>query len=218
MRPHLVATAFLGVVFVWSAACGGTSSTTSDASDSGTPGPDSSSPPVDAGAADTDIDAGTVAVDAFVPCSDCVTGTLSWGDTGGLVTFRDESSLATCRDFQRKRTLSSDGGVSSCTTQVGGCDAPAVAIGDVERALAHPDVVSAFAAAATPVYGVDSRPVDGTVFEITRNGKSIDVGSPCGSSSAPACVQIPAGVDALAAVLRSLDTQELAKAACSAFH
>ena len=37
---------------------------------------------------------------------------------------------------------------------------------DVERALAHPDVVAAFAAATTPVYGVDSRPVDGTVFEI----------------------------------------------------
>jgi len=77
------------------------------------------------------------------------------------------------------------------------------------------DVVAAFASASTPVYGEDSRPVDGTVFRITRNGKSIDVGSPCGSP-APACVAIPPGVNALASVLRSLDTQELAKPACDA--
>jgi hypothetical protein len=202
-------------LFAWGAACGGTSSTTTDASDSGTPGTDAS-PLADASSAHDATDGSTV-VDASVPCADCVTGTLSWGDNGGLVVFRDETSLATCRDFQRKRTSAADGGSFSCTTQIGACEAAPVAVGDVERALAHPDVVAAFAAATTPVYGVDSRPVDGTVFEITRNGKSIDVGGDCGASSAPACIPIPPGVSALAAVLKSLDTQELAKPACNAF-
>jgi len=212
MRASLVGTAFVCALVVWREACGGTSSTTTDASDSGTPGTDAS-PLGDAGGS---TDAGAV-VDANVACSDCVTGTLSWGDNGGLVAYRDESSLAACRDFQRKRSTSSDGGSLSCTTQLGACDAGPVAVGDVERALAHPDVVAAFAAATTPVYGVDSRPVDGTVFEITRNGRSIDVGGDCGSSPAPACVPIPPGVGALASVLKSLDTQELAKPACNAF-
>lgn len=215
MRASLFGIALFCGLFVWGAACGGTSSTTTDASDSGTPGTDAS-PLGDAGSV---IDAadGSSPIDANIACTDCVTGTLSWGDNGGLVAFRDESSLATCRDFQRKRSVVSDGGSFTCTTQLGACDAGPVAIGDVERALAHPDVVAAFAAATTPVFGVDSRPFDGTVFEITRNGKSIDVGSDCGVSSAPACVPIPPGVAALAAALQALDAQELAKSACDAF-
>ena len=200
-------------LFVGGAACG-TAYTATEVSDSGTPGTDAS-PLGDAGSV-TDAADGSTPIDANVACTDCVTGTLTWGDNGGFVAFRDESALATCRDFQRKRTAASDGGSFSCATQLGACDAGPVAVGEVERALAHPDVVAAFAAATTPVFGVDSRPVDGTVFEITRNGKSIDVGSDCGASSAPACVPIPPGVAALAAVLKSLDAQELAKPACKA--
>ena len=215
MRASTVGTAFFCGLFAWGGACGGTSSTTTDASDSGTPGTDAS-PLGDAGSV-TDAADGTTPIDANVACTDCVTGTLSWGDNGGLVAFRDESALATCRAFQRKRSAPSDGGSFSCATQLGACDAGPVAVGEVERALAHPDVVAAFAAATTPVFGVDSRPVDGTVFEITRIGKSIDVGSDCGASSAPACVPIPPGVAALAVVLKALDTQELAKPACDAF-
>lgn len=217
MRASLVGTVLLYGLFLGGAACGGTSSTATDASDSGTPGTDASSPLGDAGST-LDAGDGAVTLDASVTCTDCVSGTLSWGSNGGFVAFQDESSLAACRDFQRKRSPGIDGGAPACTTQLGACSAAPVAVGDVERALAHPDVVAAFALATTPVYGTDSRPVDGTVFRITRDGKSIDVGNPCGSSSAPACVPIPPGVDALANVLRSLDTQELAKAACSAFH
>ena len=212
MRASIVGTALFCGLFVWGAACGGTSSTTTDASDSGTPGTDAT--PLGDAHSVTD---GSTPIDANVACTDCVTGALSWGDNGGRVAFRDESALAACRDFQRKRSAPSDGGSFSCATQLGACDAGPVAVGEVERALAHPDVVAALAAATTPVFGVDSRPVDGTVFEITRNGKSIDVGSDCGASSAPACVPIPPGVAALAAVLKSLDTQELAKPACDAF-
>lgn len=215
MRASFVATSLVCGLFAWGTACGGTSSTTTDPPDSGTPGTDASALG-DAGSVKDAADGSTL-VDANVPCTDCVTGTLSWGENGGLVAFRDESSLSTCRDFQRKRTTSSDGGTFSCTTQLGACDAAPVAVGDVERALVHPDVVAAFAAATTPVFGEDSRPFDGTVFEVTRNGKSIDVGGDCGASSAPACVPIPSGVAALAAVLKALDAQELGKPACNAF-
>lgn len=216
MRPSLVVgTAFACGLFVWAAACGGTSSSATAEPDSGIPGTDAS--PLGDAATVTDAADASAVVDANVPCTDCVTGTLSWGDNGGLVLSRDESALAACRDFQRKRSSAADGGSFSCTTQLGACGAVPVAIGDVESALAHPDVVAALAASTTPVYGVDSRPVDGTVFEITRDGKSIDVGGDCGGASAPACIPIPPGVAALAAVLRSLDTQELAKPACDAF-
>jgi hypothetical protein len=210
MRASLFATVFVCGLIVITAACGGTSSTTAAASDSGTPGTDASSQVGDGGIASDAL------VDVNVPCTDCVTGTLSWGDDGGRVAYQDESSLATCRAFQRKRLLNTDGGSFTCGTEIGACGAGPVAVGDVESALGHPDVIAAFAS-TTVVYGTDSRPVDGTVLRITRNGKSIDVGEACGASSAPACVEIPPGVAALVSTLRALDAQELAKPACDAF-
>lgn len=207
MRTQFVVSALFLAAF----ACGGTSSSTTLAPDSGTPGTDASTPALDAGDAASQPDVN-------VPCTDCVTGSLSWGDTGGLVIYFDTSSLASCRTYTRIRHLNSDGGTLSCTTEVGACAAAPVAIGDVEHALAHPDVVAAFAKPTTPVYGNDSRPVDGSILEITKDGKSIDVGGDCGTSSAPACVPIPPGISALASVLRALDTQELAKPACAALN
>jgi hypothetical protein len=201
-------------MFVAFVACGGSSATTTSTSDAGTPGTDAASDaasdaPGDAAIADASVD---------VACTDCIDDTVSWGENGGLVIFHDESSLASCRTFLRLRTGTfPDGGTQmSCTTEIGACSAAPTSVADVERALANPDVVLAFAAGVTPVYGVDSRPVDGAVFRITRKGKSIDVGSPCGSGSGSGCVPIPPGVSALASVLQALDTQELAKSACDA--
>lgn len=211
---------FLALV-AWLGACESSSSTDgtgTGTTDSGTPAADANAP-VD-GSTTTDASDGAVAVDSSVACTDCVTGTLRWGDTGGLVVAHDESSLGACRNFVRTRTFSSDGGIVQCNAEIGACSAPSVAVGDIERALANADVVAAFAAAPAgtpPVYGVDSRPVDGTVFEIARDGKVIDVGGPCGGSSS-SCVPIPPGVAALVTVLHSLDTQELAKPACAALH
>lgn len=200
MRASLVGTVIVCTLVVWSGAC--TSSTTD-------------TPVGDAGGATDAADGGAV-IDGAASCSDCVTGTLTWGWSGGFTVHQDESSLATCRDFDRKRTRhDGDGGALSCTTQIGACDAGPVAVGDVQRALAAPDVVAALAAATTPLFGRDTRPVDGSVFLITRNGKSIEVGNPCDTD--PACVPVPPGVDALVSVLKALDAQELAKPACDAF-
>lgn len=214
MRSRLVVTAFVCGLVVGIQACGGTSSTTTSAPDAGTGGTSDSGAVADGGGSVTDAGASTP------PCSDCVTGTLAWGPNGGNGAYQDESSLAACRDFQHERLpAGGSGGPASlaCTTPIGGCNAGQVAVGDVERALAHPDVVAALAAAKTPVYGSDGRPADGTVFRITRNGKSIDVGGACASPPGSSCIPIPPGVGALASVLKALDQQELAKPACDAF-
>ncbi len=205
--------AFVSGLIVWSAACGGTS--TSSPADAGSSSTDGSALG-DAGGSTDAADSGAV-LDGNVSCDDCVVGTLTWGDQGGRVAYQDESSLATCRAFARTRSLNTDGGSFSCTTSIGACGAGPVAVGDVERALAHPDVVAAFAASATLVFGVDSRPVDGTVFRIVRNGKAIEIGDACSSTSAPPCVPVPPGVSALEGTLKALDQQELAKPSCDAF-
>ena len=217
MRASLVGTAFVCGLFVWGGACGGTSSTTTDASDSGTPGTDARAPLGDAGGVTDAADSGAV-MDANVPCSDCVTGTLSWGDNGGLVAYRGRELP---RDVQGLPAQA-----IGSTSTAGRSRAPRRSA-RATRLLSRSETWSARSRTRTSslrsrsrqhlFYGVDSRPVDGTVFRITRNGKSIDVGGACGSSPAPACVPIPPGVDALASALRSLDTQELAKPACNAF-
>lgn len=88
-----------------------------------------------------------------------------------------------------------------------------VTVGDVNAAFAHPDVVAAFAAAPI-LYGRDTRPVDGQVFEIEEVGGAIvTVGSDCGSVG-PACVAIPPGVAALQALLVRLETERLGESDC----
>jgi hypothetical protein len=196
------------------AACGGSTTGGVPGVDGGTTssGPDAAVSPSDADGAVPEAGA---PVDA--PCTSCIGKSLSWGDSGGLVVYVDTSALAPCRTFTRTRTgRVADGGPSSCSTEIGDCGGASVAIGDVEAALANPDVQRALASPTTPVYGVDTRPVDGSVFEITLGGKSIDIGSDC-AAGAKGCVPIPPGVSTLERVLQALDSQELAKPACAAF-
>ncbi len=149
-------------------------------------------------------------------CTDCLATPISWGDTGGNAPFVDASSLGatlgSCRSYARTRTGQS---MLSCTTELNACGAAPIAIDDVEKAVGHPDVVAALQAGAPPLYGSDSRPVDGSVFHVDVGGKAFDVGGECGTAGG-SCVAIPPGVSALVLRLRGVDTQELAKAACVA--
>ena len=202
----------------WFAACGGSTGGSVSDADAG-PGGGSSSGGPDGAASDLDLDGAVPDGDARsdAACTSCIATSLSWGENGGLVAYVDTSALAPCRTFSRTRTgRVPDGGATSCSTELGDCGAAAVAIGDVEAALADPDVRAALAAPTTPVYGVDSRPVDGAVFRITVSGKSIDVGSDCAPGTR-GCVPIPPGVKALENVLQAVDTQELAKPVCTQF-
>jgi hypothetical protein len=64
------------------------------------------------------------------------------------------------------------------------------------------------------VFGVDSRPFDGQVFEITRGASVIAVGSPC-AGGAGACTPIPLGINALMKLLRDIDDEQLNLAPCA---
>jgi hypothetical protein len=82
------------------------------------------------------------------------------------------------------------------------------------RALSDPDVQQAVAQHEV-LYGVDSRPVDGTVVRIRIGSSVIDVGSPCPTSGGGGCDPIPTGVSALADLLRAIDAEQLALQPCS---
>jgi len=90
----------------------------------------------------------------------------------------------------------------------------------INRAFAHGDVQKAFESKIPIFYGRDTRPVDGTAFEVKRvsDGRSFLIGSPC---STPAvveqqCIEIPPGLTALRELLLKLDQQQLAHPLCEA--
>ena len=127
--------------------------------------------------------------------------------------FRD-SSLLDCVTYRHVREdLSSPSGAPlRCEAQVA-CSAPSgVSVESVVRALAHADVTAAFAQAPI-LYGRDMRPVDGQVLVLTRAGKNVTVGADCAGGTG--CQAIPAGIKALEQLLRTLDSEQLAKEPCA---
>ena len=196
------------------AACSSSSSdgAVADGGDSGTDGTADgvvdSAPPGEGGESGSDAS-------PDVACTDCIDASLTWGNTGGLTAYDDTSALAPCKTYTHTRDHHDvDAGTQSCTTEVAACGATdVVGLTQIEGALAHPDAVAAFAAAPV-LYGRDTRPVDGSVFQITYGGRTVTVGLDCGSTSP--CTPIPAGVKALETVLQNLDVQELSKDSCVA--
>ena len=108
----------------------------------------------------------------------------------------------------------------TCAPPLPACNAPsAIDLADINRDLADPDVQAALQAAlhrpTPPLYGVDMRPSDGTVFLFEPSaGDPFLVGSPCPVTSS-SCMPIPAGITKLVADLRALDQQQLKDPACS---
>lgn len=145
------------------------------------------------------------------PCTDCLATTVSWGPNGGLTSFTSTSSLKACRTYERSRIVGNGAPTLLCTTTIGACVAASISVGDVESALADPDVTAALAG-VTQTYGSDSRPCDGTVESITVGAKTIEVGGECtgptGGCTQTPCVPVPAGLRALVNVLEDLDKQE----------
>jgi hypothetical protein len=153
-------------------------------------------------------------IDAGPSTCDCLRTEFSWGSNGGLVAQQDLSTVIPCQTYAHERQFFRTEQPSlACKTELLGCGADSLGIGDINAALNNSDVQAAIKAAPV-VYGRDLRPVDGTVFRITINGKTIDVGSACRAAD---CKTIPAGVTALMQVLQAIDKQELAKPACSVF-
>ncbi|MGZ3478619.1 MAG: hypothetical protein ACXVCJ_29225, partial [Polyangiales bacterium] len=121
-----------------------------------------------------------------------------------------------CDDYHRTRTgtttLACDAKIPTCPGDVPDSDF-VTGVADVESALASADVQAALAKAPV-LYGTDSRPVDGTVFQVLVGTKKIEVGGPCGGASG--CTDAPAGVQQLRTVLERIDTEKKLTV-CSAF-
>jgi len=147
-------------------------------------------------------------------CTDCVSATVSWGMDGGFVAYSERSTVATCRTFTFERN--SFGGPPSrmCSNELPPCgagDTPNV--GDLEAALADPDVVRALASAPV-LYGRDSRPVDGQVFQIVVGGRRIEIGDDCRPGD-PSCPSVPPGVARLRDFLERLTRERLRFGSCA---
>ncbi|MFK7991617.1 MAG: hypothetical protein AB8I08_36710 [Sandaracinaceae bacterium] len=156
---------------------------------------------VDSGAADAGSDAGA--------CG-CIEATLSWRFDGGFVPSRAGSRIDVCRDFAYARTVGT-GPTVMCEDEVP-CTGDEVTIGDVNRALADPQVQLALT--GTPVfYGRDTRPFDGRIFIIEYRGREIMVGSSCAGTSD--CTPVPAGIEALKDLLESLEDERLEAERCA---
>jgi hypothetical protein len=152
------------------------------------------------------------------PCT--LDATYTFGLTGGLVAYVDIATLTPPALYTYVR---SPGGsrlvapaLRSCSPALPACLTDgAIDVADIIADLAQADVQQSFAAVTPPIYGVDSRPVDGSIFEVDRaTGGSFLVGGDCPPTSS-SCRPIPAGVAKLVADLRALNDQQLADPACS---
>jgi hypothetical protein len=147
---------------------------------------------------------------------------LTFGSSGGMVLYQDGYSLDGGGHMTVTRTYTLRAGmdgpqVRSCSPTLPACGTPGVvSISTIAQDLTSTDVQAAFALTTSHVYGVDNRPVDGTVWSIARaSGGNILVGSPCPSPVMSSCQPIPPGIQRLADDLKSLSAAVAASPACA---
>jgi Pacifastin inhibitor (LCMII) len=142
----------------------------------------------------------------------------SYGTIGGLRVSISRTELAPENKYTHTRSpVSAPGSALSCSPAMPPCGAQDVITAyDIEvHDLGRADVQAALAEAQPPLYGYDSRPVDGTLFEFKRaDGRGFLVGDTC-DNRPPPCRPIPAGVAQLAKRLQDLDKQQLAAPECA---
>jgi hypothetical protein len=141
----------------------------------------------------------------------------SYGFVGGNSPYTTRSELAPGNKYTHSRSsLRSTIPSASCSPPMPTCGAlDVITAYDIEvHDLARADVQAALAAPEPLIYGQDTRPVDGALFEFKRaDGRGFLVGSPC---QAAGCRAIPPGLAQLAKRLQDLDQQQLAAPECAA--
>ena len=152
-----------------------------------------------------------------------VAGAYEYGAVGGMVAWSSRAFLPGGAKYRYQRTYYRDSRMvtAACSPDLPPCTADAdVTPPAIDKAFAHGDVQKAFASKTPIFYGRDTRPVDGTAFEVKRtsDGRSFLIGSPC---SAPPvaeeqCTEIPPGLTALRELLLKLDQQQLGHPQCRA--
>jgi hypothetical protein len=140
----------------------------------------------------------------------CIDETLRWELEGGLVAFRAIQEVTACRTFTYTREPRG-GAPMTCSNELP-CQGDLTTIDALEDALAHPDVVAAFAAAPV-LYGRDERALDGPLLVITYAGDAVSVGYPC--EGAADCTEIPPGIAALDDLLGALASERLEEEPCA---
>ena len=153
---------------------------------------------------------------------------VTFGAAGGMVLYEDQYKLDPTlglnitRNYNGRGSSGMDGAtIRTCTPTLPACGASAVvSVSTVVADLATADVQAAFALGttpiATPVFGVDERPVDGTIWSITLDsGGSVLVGVTCPSPTTSSCRPTPAGVQKLADDLQSLASAMSIQSACA---
>ncbi len=156
------------------------------------------------------------------PCAEAVPGgDLRFGREGGLRADVTTYSVSSPRRFLLEQ-MRAGGATARCETTIPACGATDdVTVDTLATALNNADVTAAFQAATASdagavFYGVDSRPIDGEVFFVTRNGRFVYVGNPCRTGPAEGCVNAPVGVQRLVDVLNALQEQESQRPVCRA--
>ena len=218
---------FLFALSLAAAACGGTTSSgdagtdvVSDTSTTDVITP-TDVPSSDVPASDVPTTTDTAPVDAaedVVAPSDAgcsFSGTYTYGNSGGHTPVSETSSIAPVTTWTRTRTIA--GGTTLMCMQSVACGTSGLlSVQAVEAAIANADVQAALNAGNSPVFGLDSRPVDGSVWMFTRtsDGHDFAVGGDCGGTAG--CTPIPAGIASLRTMMQNLDSQELAMSGCEA--
>jgi hypothetical protein len=166
---------------------------------------------VDAGADATNIvDA---AADVNPLCT--VTDTYTFGFVGGLVASSDESVLSPPSQYHHVRTYyRSDGGTTTCAPAPDCQVMNSLGLMEVVVGFQNADVRAALSQPTPPLYGHDSRPVDGRVYSIMRSdGRGMLVGTAC--TGQMDCRAIPGGIGNLVLALQMFDERMLGKPECS---
>jgi hypothetical protein len=147
---------------------------------------------------------------------------LTFGHDGGNAIYWDSNRL-TASTFTITRNYSSragrDGAATAiCSPSLPACGtADAVSVATINADLADPDVQGLWSLPQDPVpiFGTDSRPVDGTVYSIALDdGRQVLVGGQCDSPGMNSCRYIPAGLVRLTQDLGKLATAMLADPVC----
>jgi hypothetical protein len=146
--------------------------------------------------------------------------TYDFGPIGGRVAYVVRASLTADGRFvytEKEQSSTITELPASCDPALPTCNTPAaIDLADIAADLADADVQLGFKATTPPIYGRDSRPVDGQVFEIKRaTGGTLFVGDECPSPILSSCRPIPPGVAKLAADLRGLIEQQIVDPSCS---
>ena len=139
---------------------------------------------------------------------------IGYGETGGLVAYESTATLSPPRRYLYLRTSRvTDPASLSCAPAMPPCGVDDLySPADITGALGDTDVQKALAMATPPIYGRDTRPVDGSIFQFLRaDGRGFLAGGACGSGGPlpAACVEVPAGITRLVNALRALDEQQL---------